>query len=136
MNFPADAAATTATVATQAAAPATAAGSLVQMSLSLMLVLGVIFALAWVLRRLQGPRSAASGALRLHAGLQVGPKEKVVLIQAGDTHLLVGVAPGSVKTLHVFSEPPVIVDTATATMPPLPPFAEKLRELLQRGKNA
>ncbi|TXG98058.1 MAG: flagellar biosynthetic protein FliO [Nevskiaceae bacterium] len=132
MIFPADATATTATAAV-AAAPSTA-GSVAQMGFSLVLVLGVIFALAWVLRWLQGPRTAGSAALRLHAGLQVGAKEKVLLIEAGGQHLLIGVSPGGVRTLHVFAGPPAMTDTAA--VPAMPPFAEKLREILQRGRGA
>jgi len=138
MNFPADTSTTTATTAVPSAPSAmpSAAGSMAQMAFSLVLVLGVIFALAWVLRWMQGPRAASGNALRLQAGLQVGPKEKIILVQAGDTHLLIGVAPGNVQKLHVFDQAPIIEDGAPVTQPPLPPFAEKLREILQRGRGA
>lgn len=113
-------------------APAVAtsvAGSVFSTALSLILVLAVIFALAWLLRWMQGARTGAPGALRIHSGIQVGPKERVILLQAGDQHLLLGVAPGRVQTLHVFAQPPVM--TAGEPVSDLSPFAEKLRQLLQ-----
>ena len=137
MNFPADPAAVTTSVVAPVAAPVSTAGSIAQMGFSLVLVIGAIFALAWLLRWLQGARSSGSGALRLHAGLQVGAKERILLIQAGDTHLLIGVAPGRVQKLHVFDEAPLLPEVSSGAVPSLPPFAEKLRELLQRsGKGA
>lgn len=124
MNFP-----TAATQAAPAPAPVSAGGSVAQMAVSLTVVLAVIFALAWLLRWMQRGRAGGTGALRIEAGLQVGAKERVLLIQAGDTHLLVGVAPGRVQTLHVFSEAPV-AETAAAS--PASPFADRLRQLLQK----
>lgn len=102
---------------------------------SLLLVLAVIFALAWLVRRLQGARLAGGGTtLQVQGGVQVGIKEKVVLIQVGSEQFLVGVAPGSVNLLHHFAEPLMPVpETASAA---LPPFAEKLREILGREGKA
>jgi flagellar protein FliO/FliZ len=105
-----------------------AAAGLGQTALSLVLVLGAIFALAWLLRRVQGFRSTTGGVLRVQAGLQVGPKERVLWVRAGDTHLLLGVASGRVQTLHVFEHPPAAVDPAAA---PLPGFAEALRKVMR-----
>lgn len=111
-------------------AATTVAGSVFSTMLSLIVVLAVIFALAWLLRWMQSGRGTASGVLRIHSGIQVGPKERVILLQAGDRHFLLGVAPGRVQTLHQFEQPPVSAATGTA-MPELSPFAEKLRQLLQ-----
>ena len=131
MNFPADTAASAVSAAAPAVAPVSSAGSIAQMGFSLVLVIGAIFALAWVLRWVQGARMGSSNSLRLHASLQIGTKEKIVLVQVGDAHLLLGVSAGQVSKLYEFAEPPVL--STAQEMPPLPPFAEKLRELLQRG---
>jgi flagellar protein FliO/FliZ len=109
------------------AATMPAAAGLGQTALSLVLVLGAIFALAWLLRRVQGFRSGASGALQLQAGLQVGPKERVLLVRAGDKQLLIGVAAGQVRTLLVFDQPLAAQETAVAP----PGFAEALRKVMR-----
>ncbi len=106
-------------------------GSVLEMIGSLMLVLVVIFALAFVARRLQGAHFSRSTALRLHSGIQVGAKERVVIVDAGGQQFLVGVAPGSVRLLHKFDAP---VDTGAVDVdesgPVEPGFAERLRQAL------
>ena len=99
-----------------------------QMALSLGLVLVAIFALAWVVRRTQGVSFRAGSNISVAASLQVGAKERVLLVNAGGTHLLLGVSPGSVRTLHVYAEAPKLEERA-----PPPPFAEALSRALGRG---
>ena len=101
-----------------------------QTALSLIVVLGLIFALAWLLKRVQGVRLGGPANLRIHAGLQVGPKEKVLMIEAGGQHLLIGVSAGSVNTLHVFAEPPTAAVPAAADAPPI---ATAFRDVLKRS---
>lgn len=109
------------------AAPAVStAGSLAQMTFSLLLVLGLIFALAWVLRRVQGVRPGGAANLKVNAGIQVGAKERVLMVQAGEVHLLIGVAPGQVNVLHRFEQAPQFGNT----QPQMPAFAEALKRAL------
>ena len=84
---------------------AVGAGSLTQVTLSLLLVLGIVFAAAWVTRRLRGFGKFGNGALHVVTEIAVGTKERVVLVQVGKQQLLIGVAPGRVSTLHVLDEP-------------------------------
>lgn len=105
-----------------------------QTALSLVVVLILIFALAALLKRIQGLRSGLGGGLRIHAGLQVGPKERVLLIEAGGLHVLVGVAAGSVRTLHVYVDPPVLgtPEASASANGTGASFAEALRRSLGR----
>ena len=80
-------------------------GSLGQVTLSLGIVLAVIFAAAWALRRMRGFSKTAGHSLDVLADLPLGQKERAVLIRCGTTQLLLGVAPGRVTTLHVLAEP-------------------------------
>lgn len=116
--------------AVQAAQPvagmAGTAGGVAEMLGSLVLVLVVIFALAALARWLQGARLGRGLAMQMQAGLQVGAKEKVVLLQVGDQQFLVGVSAGGVNLLHRF-EQPVNVEAQPVQ---LSPFAERLRQAL------
>lgn len=85
--------------------PTAGAGSLVQVTLSLLLVLGVVFAAAWLMRRLRGVGRFGGGAIEILAEAPLGAKERAVLVQVGKQQLLIGVAPGQVTTLHVLQEP-------------------------------
>lgn len=129
MLFPANAASDVAAPAV-AASSGSMAGNLFSTAFSLMLVIGVIFAIAWLMRFMQRTRLGGAGVsnLRINGGIQVGTRERVLMVQAGDKHLLIGVAPGRVQTLHVFDEAP----TVAADQPhELSPFAERLRQLIQ-----
>src|SRR5512133_310000 len=85
------------------ATPAPAAG-LAQVTFSLIVVLGAIFAAAWLLRRFRAVgagKTSAEAAIVVLAERAVGPRERVVLLQVGHERVLVGVAAGSVRPLHV-----------------------------------
>jgi flagellar protein FliO/FliZ len=87
--------------------PAPAAG-LLQVTLSLIVVLAAVFAVAWVLRRYRalGGKTEAGAAITVIAERAVGPRERVVLLQVGSDRVLVGVAAGSVRALHVCAGSP------------------------------
>ncbi len=82
---------------------------LLQVVVALALVLGLFLLLAWIMRRLGGLHPGGNGPIRLIAGISVGQRERVILVQVGEQQLLLGVAPGRVNTLHVLEqkiEPP------------------------------
>jgi flagellar protein FliO/FliZ len=81
------------------AADAPLAGSLLQTTLGLVLVLALIAGAAWLARRFAP--GAARGALPLPvvASQAVGQRERVVVVEVGDQWLVLGVAPGQVNAL-------------------------------------
>jgi flagellar protein FliO/FliZ len=78
--------------------------SLLQVTLSLTLVILLIVLAAWLLRRFTRTQSRTRTGLRIIGGIPVGSRERVVLIEAGTTQMLLGVAPGRVSALHVFDQ--------------------------------
>jgi flagellar protein FliO/FliZ len=82
-----------------AAALPDAGSSVIQLIFGLGLVLAMLVGSLWLLKRLSVPRGAGSGLMRIVAGIPVGPRERVVLLEVGSTWLLVGVAQGQVATL-------------------------------------
>lgn len=83
----------------QSAPPPELGSSLLQMILGLAVVLVLVVASLWVIKRISGPRGAASTLLRVVAGTSVGPRERVVILEIGSTWLVLGVAPGRVSAL-------------------------------------
>ena len=75
-----------------------------QVSLSLMLVVAVLLVLAWAMRRLSRFQPQGAPSLRVLGGLRLGARERILLVEAGDRRLLVGVSPGGLRTLLVFEE--------------------------------
>jgi len=103
--------------------------SLWQLTLGMLLVLGLIVTIAWLLKRTGRFQMGAGGGLRVLGGLSMGARERVVLLQVGEKQLLLGVAPGRVQTLHVLDEP--LESTSASTMPG---FADQLGRLLKKEK--
>jgi flagellar protein FliO/FliZ len=108
-------------------------GSLGQVTFALGLVLAVIFAAAWLLRRMRGFGKTGTGALDVIADLPVGQKERAVLIRVGTTQILLGVAPGRVSTLHVLTEPVATAPPADPNSPQRPTFKSLLMKSLGKS---
>ncbi len=70
-------------------------------AIGLLVVLGLIAALAWGLRRFGRVPMGGRGAVQVLGGVSLGNRERAVLLSVDGTRLLVGVAPGQVRTLHV-----------------------------------
>ena len=104
-------------------------GSLLQVVLGMGVVLGILLGGAWFMRRMGVGYSAAAGNMRVVGGLSLGARERMVLVQVGDTQLLIGIAPGSIQTLHVLDKP---LDGDKPA--PRGGFAERLAEVLKRSK--
>lgn len=68
-------------------------------------VLGLIFLLAWFLRRLRLVPGVRGGNLGVVTALAVGTKEKLVLVQVGDEQLLIGVTPNNVNLVYKLPTP-------------------------------
>lgn len=113
----------------------TSFASLLQVLFGLGLVLGAIGATAWLLRRLAPGQVSASGNLRVIGGVAVGPKERVVLVDVGDTRLVLGVAPGRVNTLHQMPRP-VAETPGSAAGQVADTFAARLKGLLNKKEGA
>lgn len=122
-------------VASAAAAPVVGSslgGQLTQLVLGLLLVLGLIFALAWLLRRVQqaGPRQGQ--VIELVSSRALGARDRLVLVQVGNEQILLGLTPGRITPLHVLKEP---VQVPGAAQPATPEFAKRLMEILGQQKD-
>jgi flagellar protein FliO/FliZ len=70
------------------------------MGLALLVVLGLMAAVLWLLRRAGlAPRAGNANLLRLVSQLSLGPRERVVIIEAGDRWLLLGVGTAGISRL-------------------------------------
>ncbi len=110
-------------------------GSLTGLTLALLLVLALVFGLAWLMRRFRGFVRGDRAGIEIVADASLGSKERAVLLQVGTTQVLVGVAPGQVRALHVF-ETPVIERAQKAPAVPGSPGAERpngFRDILMRS---
>lgn len=80
------------------------AGYLLQLVAGLLLVLCLILAFAWLLKKSGRFGGTGRGPVKVLGGLSLGARERLVLVQVGEQQLLLGVAPGRVQTLYVLPE--------------------------------
>lgn len=116
--------------ATPAAAPGSLGGQLAQMVFGLLLVVGLIFFLAWLLRRLQSTAVKGGQVIEIVGSRAIGPRDRLLLVQVGKEQILIGHTPGSIEALHVLAEPVQVPENARQATPE---FAQRLMELM--GKN-
>lgn len=76
-----------------------ATGSLLQTLFALIAVLAVLAALAWFLKR-YGPKAGAGSAnLRVVGALNLGGRERVLVVEVGNQWIVVGASPGRINAL-------------------------------------
>jgi flagellar protein FliO/FliZ len=123
--FPVRAATTTGSKAPPAVGHTAAdAGSIGGAVFSLLLVVGLILALAWLARRMPGmQRGAGSTQLKVVASVALGARERAVVVDVGGTQLLLGVGSGGVRTLHRLEQPLPAAESGAPS-----PFAQVLAQ--------
>ncbi|MGA7779719.1 MAG: flagellar biosynthetic protein FliO [Paraburkholderia sp.] len=130
------------TVGAGTAVPALGVGAVLQTVFGLVVVIGLVFACAWLARRfgLQ-PGGSRGGLIKTVGGASLGGKERVTVVEIGDTWLVLGAAPGSVRLLHTMpaagstssdtsSNGPLSQDRVTGTALP-GSFGQRFREALK-----
>ncbi|HSB96392.1 MAG TPA: flagellar biosynthetic protein FliO [Spongiibacteraceae bacterium] len=94
----------------------------------LVFLLALVLVAAWLVKRSGGMQTWRAGAsIKVVAALSLGPRERVVLIEAGGQQWLLGVAAGSITTLHHFEQPLIPVGGNAED------FSNKLRQFLPQG---
>lgn len=115
------------TALAQPASPLSA-GSIAQLTLSLVLIIGIIFALSWLLKRFRIPGSRSRGEIAVLDELAVGPRDRIVLIGVGESQVLVGIGANGMVALTPLAQPIVFRGAPEAA----PAFADKLHDLMKR----
>lgn len=104
------------------------AGMMLQTVLGLALVLGLLFLAAYVLRRLNGGHGFGSnGPLRVVGGLMISTRERIIVVEVGDTWLVIGVGPGQMRTLHTMQKGEISPVSAGEK-----PFGQWLKQMVER----
>lgn len=108
----------------------TAVGDLFQVLLGLVLVLALMMAAAWALKRFGIKRVAGGAAVRIIGGVSLGGRERILIVEAADLWIVVGVAPGRVNTLATMPR-------QETTAPDAPPhvgknFSDWLKQTIEK----
>jgi flagellar protein FliO/FliZ len=118
--------------AAQATAPVPGgAAALAQLALSLLIVVALIVAFAWLARRMRLAPQGGGGALRVLAQVPVGPRERVVLLAVGDRQALVGVTSAGITSLALL-DGEIAVPGGSGAGATESPLAGRMRSMLER----
>ena len=119
------------------------AGSLLQTIFGLCVVLGLLAGLAWFLKR-YGPKNATGNAdLRIVGALNLGGRERIVVVEVGVQWVVVGASPGRINALATMPKQRDIAPQAQianagadqgAYAPSAGSFAEWLKQTIDKRK--
>ncbi|RDK08100.1 flagellar biosynthetic protein FliO [Cupriavidus lacunae] len=114
------------------------AASLAQAGLGLFAIIALILGMAWVARRAGLVRHATGGAMKVVGSTMLGARQRLVLVEVGDTWLVLGVSPGEIRPLHTMTagttaaHPTATPGAIGSSQPPTGgTFAEKLLRSMQ-----
>ncbi|WP_175834322.1 flagellar biosynthetic protein FliO [Burkholderia cenocepacia] len=97
------------------AAPSLGIGAVLQTLVGLAVVIGLVFACAWLARRFGFQPARRGGPLKVVSSVGLGAKESATIVEIGDTWLVLGVAPGNVRLLHTLPAGSVAATAGSAS---------------------
>jgi flagellar protein FliO/FliZ len=121
------------------AVPALGVGAVLQTIVGLLVVIGLVFGCAWLARRFGLQPGNRGGLVKTVGGASLGGKERVAVVEIGDTWLVLGAAPGNVRLLHTMPAGSAAPDALAGTpaqnqgaRAPLPgTFGQRFRDALK-----
>jgi flagellar protein FliO/FliZ len=109
-----------------------AAGSLLQTIFALCVVLGLLALFAWAMKR-YGPKAAGGSAhIRMVGGLNLGGRERIIVVEVGDQWIVVGASPGRVNALATMPKQGDAAVPATAELHPHQKSASSFSDWLKQ----
>ena len=123
-------------IAADAPAPGISSGSYLQAALALILIIGLLMATAWLARKVSGGKGFGQGGMKVIGGVALGPREKLVLVEVGDTWLVIGLVPGQIRTLHQLPKGSDFHPSQATHANAEAPFKQWLKTISERNRNA
>jgi flagellar protein FliO/FliZ len=101
----------------------------VSWALGLIIVIALFFACIWLMRKMGALPENSKQKMRVIAGLSLGGREKVMLVQVGEKQIVLGVSPGRINNLLVLEDNDQVVQE-TKERPAEGEFSEKLKQIM------
>jgi flagellar protein FliO/FliZ len=118
------------------AVPSLGFGAVLQTLVGLVVVIGFVFGCAWLARKFGFQGGKRGGLVKVVGGASLGNKERVAVVEVGDTWLVLGAGPGNVRLLHTM--PAGSAEVNGVSMPAPPPsgsFGARFRDALAGEAN-
>ena len=115
-------------------APTASTGSLLQTIFALMFVLALLIGLAWAMKR-YGPKALGGNSkMRVVSSLNLGGRERIVLIEVADQWIVVGASPGRINALATLPRQEGDLPTLSSAQngPAAANFSEWLKQTIEK----
>ncbi|SAL03457.1 flagellar biosynthesis protein, FliO [Caballeronia fortuita] len=99
------------------AVPSLGFGAVLQTLVGLVVVIGFVFGCAWLARKFGYQGGKRGGLVKVVGGASLGNKERVAVVEVGDTWLVLGAGPGNVRLLHTMPAGTADVEGVSAPSP-------------------
>lgn len=119
-------------LASDTSTPGLSSGNYLQAMLALMLIVGLLAGTAWLARKVTGGKGFGQGGMKVVGGVVLGPRERIVLIEVGDTWLVIGLVPGQIRTLYKMPKGELSVESALTQGLNGSNFADLLKRVRQK----
>ena len=116
------------TAQAEESAPGVPSSAYYQAFFGLAAIIALLILAAYLGRKIWGGKGFGQGGLNIIGGVALSPRERIVLIEAGDTWLVIGVVPGQIRTLHQMPKGNLPVDDQLANLP----FSHWLKKISER----
>lgn len=116
-------------VADKAAKNGSPTTNLTQVFLGLVFVVALIFAMAWLLKRVTYGSFSGGQHIKLMASMPLGTRERIALIEIGGKQILLGITSAQINTLHAFDE--AVVDDVSSHE--LSEFGKKIKSIMSHS---
>jgi flagellar protein FliO/FliZ len=73
----------------------------IQILISFLIVIGVILSIAWFMKKTGRLGYGGGQLIKIKSSISLGMREKILVIEVANENIVVGVAPGQIRTLHV-----------------------------------
>ncbi len=113
-------------------APVSTGGGVIQIATALLLVLGLVIMAAWLMRRL-GPMMNVGNKipLKIIGGINVGSRERVMVVEVADQWLVLGVTASNINTLASIPKQEELLNQSAQTTAN-DPFSAWLKRTLEK----
>ncbi|GAA6134832.1 hypothetical protein NBRC116188_16220 [Oceaniserpentilla sp. 4NH20-0058] len=98
---------------------------IIEVSIALALVLAMIYAIAWFVKRKQVVQGFTNIPMKTIGVIPMGVKEKIILIEVGGKQILLGVTANNINTLATFDEPIIDISLKEERS-----FSQKLKDII------
>jgi flagellar protein FliO/FliZ len=117
------------------AEPGISTATYFQAFLALAFIVGLLLGTAWLIRKVSGGKGFGQGGMKVIGGIALGPRERLVLVEVGDSWLVIGIVPGQIRTLHQLPKGTLGSAEPTGSTDAGNSFAHILQNIARRQKH-